>query len=41
VRDHAEAGKDKNVDFGVSEESEQVLVKNRVSSSCRVEESGV
>jgi len=41
VRNHAKAGKDENIDFGVPEESEQVLVKNRVSPTCRIEEGGI
>lgn len=41
VGDHAESGEDKNVYFRVSEESEKMLVKNRVSPSCRVKEGGV
>ena len=36
--DHAESGEDKNVDFGVSKESEEVLVKDGVSSPGRVKE---
>lgn len=39
--DHAESGEDKNVDFGVPKESEEVLVKDGVSSSGRVKEGGV
>lgn len=39
--DHAESGEDKNVDFGVSKESEEVLVKDGVSPSGRVKEGGV
>jgi len=38
VGDHAESGEDENVDFRVAEESEQVLVEDRVPSSCGVEE---
>lgn len=38
---HPKAWKDKNIDFGMSEESEEVLVKNWVSSSGRVEEGGI
>ena len=39
--DHTEAWENKDVDFGVSEESEQVLVKDRVSSAGRVKEGSV
>lgn len=38
VRDYTEPGKDENVNFWVSEESEQVLVKNWVSATGRVKE---
>lgn len=41
MRDHSEAGKNKNVDFRVAEESEEVLVKNWVPSSCGIEECGI
>lgn len=41
VGNHAEAGEDENVDFGVPKESEEVLVKDGVSSTGRVKEGGV
>jgi hypothetical protein len=39
--DYSESWKNKNVDFGVAEESEEVLVKNGVSPSSRVEEGSI
>lgn len=41
VGNHAEAWENQNIDFGVAEESEQVLIKNGVTSSSRVKEGGV
>jgi len=41
VRDYAKAGEDKNIDFRVSEEPEEVLIKNGVSSACGVEEGSI
>ena len=41
VGDHSKAGQDEDVHLWVSEESEEVLVKNGVSSPCRVKESCV
>jgi len=38
VGNHSESGENKNIDLGVAEESEEVLVEDRVSPSCRVEE---
>lgn len=38
VGNHAKPGKNKNIDFGVAKESEQVLIKDWVSSTCGVEE---
>lgn len=35
--DYPEPGQDENVDFGVAEESEQVLVKDWVPTACGVE----
>jgi len=40
MTDDTETGKNKNVDFWMTEESEQMLVKNRVSSASRVKEHG-
>lgn len=39
--DHSESGEDKNINFWVAEESEQVLIKDWVSSSGRIKEGGV
>lgn len=39
--DYPEARKNKNIDFWVTEESEEVLVENGVSSAGRVEEGRV
>lgn len=36
--DHAKSWKDKDVYFWVAEKSEQVLIQDRVPTSCRVEE---
>ena len=36
--DYSEAGEDENINLWVAKESEKVLVENRVSASCRVEE---
>jgi len=41
VRNNSKSREDENVYFWVSEESEQVLVKNWVSSPRRIKESGV
>jgi len=41
VGDHAETWENKDIDFGVPEESEQVLVKDGVSPTGRVKEGGV
>ena len=41
VGDHAKSGKDKDVDFRVTEESEEVLIKDRVPPSCRVEKGSI
>jgi len=41
VGDHSEARENKNVNFWVTEESEEVLIENRISSACGVKESGV
>jgi len=38
VRNYAETREDKNVDFRVPEESEQVLVEDRIPSACGVKE---
>ncbi len=38
--DHAKARQDKNVNFRMREEPEQMLVHNRITTACRVEESG-
>lgn len=39
--DDSESWQDEDIDFWVSEESEEMLVQHGVSSSCRVEEGGV
>lgn len=39
--DNTEAWQDKDIYFGVPKESEEVLVKDGVSSASRVEEGGV
>lgn len=39
--DYAKSWENKNVNLGVTKESEEVLVKDWVSSSCRVKEGGV
>lgn len=36
--DYSEAWENKNIHFGVAEESEQVLVEDRISSSGRIKE---
>lgn len=41
MRNNSKSREDENVYFWVSEESEQVLIKNWVSSPRRVEESSV
>lgn len=41
MRDYSEAGKNKNIYFGVAKEPEQVLVKDWVPSPSGVEEGGV
>lgn len=41
VGNHAEPREDENIYFGVSKESEEVLVKDGVSPSCRVKEGGI
>ncbi|MPL92010.1 hypothetical protein SDC9_38099 [bioreactor metagenome] len=40
VADDAEARQDDDVDLGVAEEPQDVLVKDRVTAACRVEEGG-
>lgn len=39
--DDSKSGQDKDIDFRVAEESEQVLVQDGVSSSCGVKKSSV
>lgn len=41
MRDNTKAREDKNVYFWVAEESEQVLVKDGVSSSSWIKKSGI
>jgi len=41
LRDDTEPWKDKDVYFWVPKEPEQVLVENRITSTCRVEEGGI
>jgi len=41
VGNHTEAWENKDINFRVPEESEQVLVKDRVSPTGRVKEGGV
>ena len=41
MRDYSEAWKDEDINFRVTEESEQMLVENWIPSSCGVEECSV
>lgn len=41
MRDDAEAWEDKNIDFRVAKESEQMLIENWVSASGRVKEGSI
>ena len=38
MADHAEARQDQNVNFGMTEEPEQMLVKDRIAAARRIEE---
>lgn len=41
VGDYTKSWENKNVNLGVAKESEEVLVKDGISSPCRVKEGGV